>query len=429
MRRFPSNLLILASFVNAAACSGTREPGDWTLENVGKATAAITLAPGSAKCVVFKVSGTTTVARQFDVAPDTSTFFDLAGLPLGMDVFNASAYGSVCSQIGTTPATWISSPITANVSASAPVSLNFVMVPNVDAGSAGVSLTFPTPNHGVVTEFSLPSATSKPDGIAAGPDGNLWLSEANEIARMTTAGVITQFALTSASGVAVSPGPDGNIWFTGPGDSITRVTPGGSIAYFPIPTTNADLQDITAGPDGNMWFVEFTGNKIGRITLGGVVTEFTVPTPNSSPAGIVAGPDGNLWFAEYFGGKVGRMTPSGVFTEYVVNGDPIGVAAGPEGNVWFTNGAGAAVGFITPAGVVTEYTGNIYPAEICAGPDGALWFTDTFGNQIGRITTAGAMTLYPVPTPGGGPSGITVGPDGNVWFTEHGAGKVAFITP
>ena len=85
-------------------------------------------------------------------------------------------------------------------------------------------------------------------GITAGPDGNLWFSEAlgNKIGKITTAGVITEIAL-----------PGG----VGPGQ-------------------------IVAGADGNLWFAAATANLIGRMTPSGVFTAFPVPTSGGYPYGI-----------------------------------------------------------------------------------------------------------------------------------------------
>ena len=106
------------------------------------------------------------------------------------------------------------------------------------------------------TEFTIPTASSSPQGIGAGPDGNLWFTEpapsSNKIGRITTAGVFTEFT---------------------------------------IPTASSSSGWIAAGPDGNLWFTESSVNKIGRITTAGVFTEFTIPTAGSQPAGIAAGPD------------------------------------------------------------------------------------------------------------------------------------------
>jgi virginiamycin B lyase len=73
--------------------------------------------------------------------------------------------------------------------------------------------------------------------------------------------------------------------------------------------SNLSTSNMTTGPDGNIWFTENAVNYIGRITLGGTVTRFMVPTPASGPLQIVTGPDGNIWFTETNAGKIGRLTP------------------------------------------------------------------------------------------------------------------------
>ncbi len=43
-----------------------------------------------------------------------------------------------------------------------------------------LSQEFPADAHissGAVTEFTIPTATSQPQGIACGPDGNFWFTE------------------------------------------------------------------------------------------------------------------------------------------------------------------------------------------------------------------------------------------------------------
>src|SRR5690242_13417795 len=103
-----------------------------------------------------------------------------------------------------------------------------------------------------IQEFSLPT-TGSPEGMALGPDGNLWLCE-----RVAS--------------------------------KIGRITPSGTVTEFPTITSAAGPTDITAGPDGAMWFTEQNsgGNRIGRITTGGTVVESEFPLPNASsfPVGI-----------------------------------------------------------------------------------------------------------------------------------------------
>ena len=146
-----------------------------------------------------------------------------------------------------------------------------------------------------VNDFPVPVQYTGPQGITAGPDGNLWFTEyaANQIGRITPAGVITEF---------------------------------------PIPTTNSGPWGIVAGSDGNLWFTERLGQSIGRITPTGVLTEF--PDPAHSPLSIAAGADGNLWFTS--GSKICRITPTGSITEFPV----------PTADAWCRSGCTGASGRI-----------------------------------------------------------------------------------
>ncbi len=87
---------------------------------------------------------------------------------------------------------------------------------------------------------------------------------------MTTRGVITEYPLpTSKSGPqpnGIAAGSDGTLWLTEPGGNrIRRVSTGGAITEFPLPTANGGPLGIANGPDGAILFTENYGNKIGRI--------------------------------------------------------------------------------------------------------------------------------------------------------------------
>ena len=123
---------------------------------------------------------------------------------------------------------------------------------------------------GQLHDFPVPTATSEPDGIAAGPDGAVWFTE----------------------------------FFA---SSIGRVTTRGRFSEFPTPTSGSSPIGIAAGPDGALWFTENGAGNIGRITISGSATEFPIPTPGSGPVGITAGPDGGMWFTEFAANKIGRI--------------------------------------------------------------------------------------------------------------------------
>jgi len=320
---------------------------------------------------------------------------------------------------------------------------------------------------GVVTEFAVPVT---PTAIAAGPDGALWFTGVpGEVGRISTTGVVTEFAVpeipppagskpgtagTLATLTAITAGPDGALWFTGVPGEVGRITTAGVVTEFAVPAipppagsspgtagTPATLEDITAGPDGALWFTGVPG-EVGRITTAGVVSEYA--TPNFSPPSngiattITTGPNGNLWLTGNT--AIGRITPTGTFTSFAVPGNfntIAGLTSGPGGNLWFTEqengtttGEQPAVGEITPAGVTKLYAlpqettlnPNLGvptdPTVITTGPDGALWFGEN--GAIGRITTAGMIRQFPLPTPTATVTDITAGPDGAVWFVENG---------
>jgi streptogramin lyase len=310
---------------------------------------------------------------------------------------------------------------------------------------------------GAFTQYSIPTIFAQPDGIVAGPDGNLWFTErrGNNIGRITPAGVITEFPVPTANSepTRITAGPDGNLWFSegarpgnGQLDHIGRITTAGVITEFAL-AANAKSYGITAGPDGNLWFSEVIDNNgpgylaaIGRITTTGTITVFPFdPNTIVTPMAIATGSDGALWFTELDNFAIGRVNTAGSVTNQYplsTNSGPQGISAGPDGALWFTNGldgcpggcvndvsssTGNSIGRITTAGAITQFTiptANSNPEEITTGPDGALWFAESRGNKIGRITTAGAFTEFVIPILQAYPFGITLGPDGALWFTE-----------
>ncbi|HLV97819.1 MAG TPA: hypothetical protein VKT82_03995 [Ktedonobacterales bacterium] len=84
----------------------------------------------------------------------------------------------------------------------------------------------PAPAAPTIHEFSLPQPNSSAGEIAAGPDGNLWLTL---------------------------------------DDKIVRMTPAGQVTTFDLPTSSTFAWKIALGPDHNLWFTEYESNQIGRL--------------------------------------------------------------------------------------------------------------------------------------------------------------------
>jgi streptogramin lyase len=271
---------------------------------------------------------------------------------------------------------------------------------------------------GQLTEFKPPALAYNVGTIAAGPDGAIWYvvgaqTEPKHIGRITPGGQISEFPI-SGPGTYLSgmtSGNEGNLWVTEAETAqIFRIAPPDHVTSFSLPQAPHGWPTaITLGPEGNLWF---TGsNEVGRLTPGGEITEFPLPTPYNVPRSIALGPDGNLWFAGDNKGTVGRVTPTGQITEFALDpklryNRPEHITAGPDGNLWFTKAEARRqvdrrVPYQPPPGL-TE-------------------------GEIGRITPNGQITEFRIPSRA--PTGaITVGPDGDLWFTERGP-KLGRIEP
>jgi virginiamycin B lyase len=270
---------------------------------------------------------------------------------------------------------------------------------------------------------------SQPISIAEGPDGNLWftLQNSSKIARVTPAGVITQFRTPTLSFPSdITAGPDGNIWFTeGSTGKIGFATPQGRITEITFSLFDAGSGIIT-GPDDNIWFCDSTGNNIWRYELATeTLTAFPVPVPGSFPQDIAVGGDGNLWFTGVAGGQIGRITPEGDITTFGQGLDSArSITGGPDGNVWFTFSFMPMIGRITPTGEVTLFPTPNNPEQITRGEGNTLLFTEFGASRIAQITTDGLVTESPAFTHFVEPTGITTGPARTIWFLDFNNNRV-----
>jgi virginiamycin B lyase len=94
----------------------------------------------------------------------------------------------------------------------------------------------------MLRQFVMPSGVA-PNGIAVGPDGNLWFTEQNGalVGRIYPMGNVTPFSLPGSKPWDVTVGSDGNLWFTDRTDRIGRMTPSGTATEFNLPATGAGL--------------------------------------------------------------------------------------------------------------------------------------------------------------------------------------------
>lgn len=296
----------------------------------------------------------------------------------------------------------------------------------------------------VFTTFADPAGMIfQPNGIAAGPDGNVWFtSRANHrVGRITPAGQITTWGHPDIRlPHEIVAGPDGNLWFTSSGNSrVGRITPQGEITMFAPAGPNQWSQPwgITVGPDDNLWFTTRGIRTIVRLTTYGQMTVFPIPflaevSGIPTPQLITGGPDGALWF-NADGNALARMTTSGVFTGQG-SLSPKDVEFDPQGRLWVPENdplnPRLRIKRLTPPlpGTVAIFDDPDIVASshrIVLGPDQRMWFTVPSLREFWRMDLDGQVVsrfeapedlVPPGAIGGGGIRNLAVGPDGNIWF-------------
>jgi len=110
-------------------------------------------------------------------------------------------------------------------------------------------------------------------GLTNGPDGRVWVCLGyyldSKLAAVDTHLNVTLYPLPNPASIpsAITVGPDGNLWITeaeyGASAILQMSSTGQVLGEFPLPDSYSDPEGITVGPDGNIWFTEFSGNRIG----------------------------------------------------------------------------------------------------------------------------------------------------------------------
>jgi virginiamycin B lyase len=307
------------------------------------------------------------------------------------------------------------------------------------------------PNGTVTDEYLLPDPASLPRGIVLGRDGNLWFTErsarkiglvnlsanlvgcssgpGNTIVATHASYCVTESATLNFAPDGIAAGPDGNIWF-------------GEIAV------DANGNEDKSGKNQS-GIGRCTPNPI-TLSAGcnGPISEWVLPFKSPGltavPGALAAGPDGNVWFTTLHNPSyIGRIAPSGTAQLFpidsLVGTQPEGITTGPDGKIWFTltgNTGGSPVGFLgqvdpthcTGAScplLAYPVHGTLRPSGITAGPGNTLWFTDRYQPLAVSIQTDGSG-VTPYHTAGGGES-IGFGPDGNVWLTENSSNEIGRV--
>jgi uncharacterized membrane protein YgcG len=105
---------------------------------VGSARFSVQTVPTDVSCISVTADGSRDRTQLFDATPNQSAEFTMPALPAGSVTFTAEAFPVKCSKVSSaTLPTWVSDPVTADITPGGVTSVKLIMRPVGSAGSGG----------------------------------------------------------------------------------------------------------------------------------------------------------------------------------------------------------------------------------------------------------------------------------------------------
>lgn len=261
------------------------------------------------------------------------------------------------------------------------------------------------------TKYDVPTVNSAPYDLVW--DGQyIWFTQrlGNKIGRLNPAnGQITEYAIPTANsrpmGIAIAP--NGDVWFAEKdGDKIARFKPAtATFDEYSFTTPGAKPEDVATSSNDSIWFtapglksvIHLLPNKPPNLRFEQVpVSDFNQPP--WEPGSIAVASD-TPWISGPSKDYIGRYAPGtlGYWRWRALNNQNTGV-----NNIFLRS------------------VGDLYQT----------WFTEPNGNRAGllvtRKTTGDAITLFEIPLPGVNPrpAGIVTDSNGTAWIAAPGTNAI-----
>jgi len=266
-----------------------------------------------------------------------------------------------------------------------------------------------------------------PEGVALGPEGDIYVSDAftNRIERFDGAGeYVGQFGeygsgdgqLNYPRGIATDS--EGDVWVVdGSNRRVEEFSPGGEYLGQFGETGSGEgqfgkgVRYLAIDAAGDVWVVDTQHNRVEEFSPGGEYLGQFGETGSGNgqlehPEGIAVDPGGDLWVIDNGNDRVEKFSASGEYLDQFGgygSGEgqvdyPQDVVIDPEGNLWVTDGGNARVEefssegrFVNQFGASGSGEGQFNePTALASEPGGRLLIADPYNSRLQRWITSTA---------------------------------------
>lgn len=307
-----------------------------------------------------------------------------------------------------------------------------------------------------ITEFSIPTSSSVPNGIGVDKDGMVWFVEnkGNKLAMFDkNSYLLTEYKILGDIGEvwSVDFDKDGNLWFTDSNDRIWMFDIARKhFKSYNVPTKGSRPTDIAIDNEDKIWITQLRNNyseEGDRVVVFDPIrekfTEYKL-ADKSGPAGIVFD-KGNLWITQTYSHNIARFNAGNFsyqqFAPSQNSVSPIGIAVDAKGAIWFAqHGASKVSRFIESNQTLFEFTTSPGPEFPITTPYWILidskqniWFNEHSPNKIAKfVKENNTLIEYKIPSGKGElVNALTIALDqkDNLWFTEWTRNRIGLVDP
>jgi streptogramin lyase len=186
-----------------------------------------------------------------------------------------------------------------------------------------------------------------PYGIAAAPNGDLWVADYGNSEATLLSGSGTSLLQTANGSVQFTEGvavdASNNAWFASD-TAVTKVTPSGTVTHA---ACCSGAFAVALDPGGNVWVADSPASSVVELNASGTILQTLHAIGGiNSPESIAVDGNGKVWTSNYHGLSISELSPG-----------PSSVALSPSA------GFGLDAGLNNAEGLTTDASGNLWVAN------------------------------------------------------------------